>query len=190
MRSPCLHMFVGAVMTPYSQQACATLHWRMRKTAGPPACRGPDSFLSSYGPITLHTADARAAAMPLPMEPLVCCTRTVKDPKQCGFQMPQDGSSSARWESQLFLQSCYSDVVLRWAAGEQIPQELMHENKTQETKREVSGCDGHKYVFPGEDRIKLTLSDEFDGSPMSCRKSRTTKKMFKRSLTSNIIGWF
>lgn len=113
MRSPCLHMFVGAVMTPYSQQACATLHWRMRKTAGPPACRGPDSFLSSYGPITLHTADARAAAaMPLPMEPLVCCTRTVKDPKQCGFQMLQDGSSSAPWESQLFLQSYYSDVVL------------------------------------------------------------------------------
>lgn len=71
-------MFVGAVMTLYSQQACATLHRRMRKTAGPPACRGPDSFLSSYGPITLLRADARAAAMPLPMDPLVCCTRTLK----------------------------------------------------------------------------------------------------------------
>lgn len=88
-------MFVGAVMTLYSQQACATLHRRMRKTAGPPAGRGPDSFLSSYGPITLLTADARAAAMPLPMEPLVCCTRTVKNLQQCGFQMLQDGFISA-----------------------------------------------------------------------------------------------
>lgn len=71
-------MFVGAVMTLYSQQACATLHRRMRRTAGPTACRGPDSFLSSYGPITLLTADAGVEAMPLPLEPLVCCTRTAK----------------------------------------------------------------------------------------------------------------
>ncbi len=72
-------MFVGAVMTLYSQQACATLHRRMRETAGPPACRGPDSFWSSSGPIILLMADARAAAMPLPVEPLVCCTQTVKN---------------------------------------------------------------------------------------------------------------
>lgn len=75
----------------------------MRKTAGPPACRGPDSFLSSYGPITLLTADARAAAMPLSMEPLVCCTQTVKETQQCGFQMLQDGSICACEESQLFF---------------------------------------------------------------------------------------
>lgn len=78
MRSPCLLMFVGAVMTLYSQQACATLHWRMRKTAGSPACQGPDSFLSSYGPITLFITDAQATAIPLPMEPLVCHIWTVK----------------------------------------------------------------------------------------------------------------
>lgn len=83
-------MFVGAVMALYSQQACATLHWRMRETAGPAACCGPDSFLSSYGPITLLRADARAAAMSPPMEPLVCCTWTVKNLQQCGFQMLQD----------------------------------------------------------------------------------------------------
>lgn len=65
-------------MTLYSQQVCATPHWRMRKTAGPTARHSPDSFLSSYGPITLLRADARGAAMPLPLEPLVCCTRTVK----------------------------------------------------------------------------------------------------------------
>lgn len=91
-------MFVGAVMTLYSQQACATLHRRMRRTAGPTACRGPDSFLSSYGPITLLTADAGVEAMPLPLEPLVCCTRTVKKKnhlQQCGFQMLQDDFISA-----------------------------------------------------------------------------------------------
>ena len=71
-------MFLGAVMTLYSQQACATLHWRMRKTAGPAACRGPDSFLSSYGPITLLNADVQAAVKLLPVDPLVCCTQTVK----------------------------------------------------------------------------------------------------------------
>lgn len=71
-------MFVGAVMALYSQQACATLHWRMRKTAGSPACQGPDSFLSSYGPITLFITDAQVTAIPLPMEPLVCHIWTVK----------------------------------------------------------------------------------------------------------------
>lgn len=71
-------MFVGAVMTLYSQQACATPHWRMRKTAGPPARRGPDSFPSSYGPITLLGADAEAAASPLPVDPLLCCMWTEK----------------------------------------------------------------------------------------------------------------
>lgn len=86
-------MFVGAVMTLYSQQACATLHRRMRRTAGPTACRGPDSFLSSYGPITLLTADARVAAMPLPLEPLVCCTRTVKKKKSATMWIPD----AARW---------------------------------------------------------------------------------------------
>lgn len=69
-------MFVGAVMTLYSQQA--TPYRRMRRTTEPTACRGPDSFWSSYGSITLLTADAQVAVMPLPMEPLVCCTWTVK----------------------------------------------------------------------------------------------------------------
>jgi len=55
-------MFARAIMTLYSQQACATLHWRMRKTAGPPVCSGLGSFLSSYGPITLFNTHAQETA--------------------------------------------------------------------------------------------------------------------------------
>ncbi|KAL7394296.1 hypothetical protein ABVT39_023730 [Epinephelus coioides] len=80
----------------------------MRKTAGPPACRGPDSFLSSYGPITLLYADARAAVMPRPMEPLVCCIRTVKNvDSRCGKMVP-----FLFVKSSSYFASNYSDVVL------------------------------------------------------------------------------
>lgn len=102
---------------------------------------------------------------------------------------------AARWFqfSSLRVAVIFAILIFRCCtAGERLVNKYLKNEcmkiRYERQKREVSGCDGHKYGFPDEDRIKLTSSVEFDGlsKEMCRRKSRTTKKMFKRSLTSNI----